>query len=236
MTSYVLPALAGWVWPGLRAPLGIEDRTGGSIGYALTFDDGPHPQGTPAILEILAREGVTATFFLVGEQVRRNPTLAGEIVEAGHAVGLHCDRHRVLLRLRPSQVRADMDRARDTIEGATGRAVSLYRPPYGMLSASALRRARERDWRIFLWTHTGQDWQARATVESITARLTRGVGAGSVLLLHDADHYGAPGSWGRTAAALPGTIEELARQGLEPVRLAASAEVASGVVGTEKLA
>ena len=116
-------------WPALRGPLGVEDRTASGTGYALTFDDGPHPQGTPAVLEILARDRVSATFFLVGEQVRRNPSLAGEIVAAGHDIGLHCDRHRNLLRLTPRQVRADIARAQDAIERATDRAIGLYRPP-----------------------------------------------------------------------------------------------------------
>src|SRR5450631_575014 len=98
MASYLLPGLAH-LWPGLREALGVESRTAGGDGYALTFDDGPHPQGTPAVLEILAGAGVRATFFLVGEQVRRNPAAAREIADAGHGIGLHCDRHRNLLRL-----------------------------------------------------------------------------------------------------------------------------------------
>ena len=122
MASYVLPALAG-AWPALRAPLRIEDRTLGGRGYALTFDDGPHAQGTPAVLETLAAAGATATFFLVGEQVQRNPALAGEIVAAGHGVGLHCHRHRNLLRLAPRQVREDIARAQALIEQASERAV-----------------------------------------------------------------------------------------------------------------
>src|SRR6266566_8615347 len=104
MASYALPALAA-PWPALRGPLGIEDRTASGRGYALTFDDGPHPLGTPAVLSALADAGVTATFFLVGEQVERNPGLAAEIVAAGHGVALHCNRHRNLLRLTPRQVR-----------------------------------------------------------------------------------------------------------------------------------
>jgi peptidoglycan/xylan/chitin deacetylase (PgdA/CDA1 family) len=124
LAGYMLPALAGAI-PALRAPLGIEDRTAGGRGYALTFDDGPHAQGTPAMLEILAGERVPATFFLVGEQVRRNPGLAREIVQAGHGVALHCDRHRNLLRLTPWQVREDIARAQAAIEDDSGRSPAL---------------------------------------------------------------------------------------------------------------
>lgn len=217
MTSYLLPGLAAWVWPALRGPLGVEDRTSSGAGYALTFDDGPHAKGTPAVLESLARERVRATFFLVGEQVRRNPALAREIVAAGHGIGLHCDRHRTQMRLTPWQVRADIARAQDTIEAATDRAISLYRPPYGVANASALRIARKQGWRTLLWSHFGKDWEKRATAESIAARVTKDAGAGSVLLLHDADDYSAAGSWRRTAAALPLVLEALAERNLEDV-------------------
>jgi peptidoglycan/xylan/chitin deacetylase (PgdA/CDA1 family) len=226
--SYLLPALAGAkpvflrgspepIWPALRRALGVEDRTATGRGYALTFDDGPHAQGTPATLEILARAGVRATFFLVGEQLRRNPSLAAEIVAGGHGIGLHCDRHRNLLRLAPWQVREDIARARASIEDATGRSPTLYRPPYGVLNASALRLARAHGWRTLLWTQWGRDWEARATAESIASRVTDGVGEGSVLLLHDADDYSAPGSWRRTVEALPCVLDALAARGLQPV-------------------
>src|ERR1039458_4467190 len=216
MVGYLLPGLAG-AWPALRGPLGVEDRTASGRGYALTFDDGPHVQGTPAVLEILSRERVAATFFLVGEQVLRNPALVREIVAAGHGTSPHCDRHRNLLRLAPWQVRADIERAREAIEQTSGRAVGLYRPPYGVLNASALRIAREHNWRTLLWSHFGKDWEARATPESIATRVTQGVGEGSVLLLHDADDYSAPDSWRRTAAALPRVLHALAERGLADV-------------------
>jgi peptidoglycan-N-acetylglucosamine deacetylase len=213
MAGYLLPGLAHW-WPGLREALGVENRTAGGTGYAITFDDGPHARGTPAVLDVLAGAGVHATFFLVGEQLRRNPTLGAEIVAAGHLVGLHCDRHRSLLRLAPWQVRADIDRAQATIEDLTGCSPALYRPPYGALNASALRLARRRGWRTLLWSQWGRDWEARATPESISARVTDGARAGDVLLLHDADDYSAEGSWRRTAAALPRVLETLAERGL----------------------
>lgn len=223
LAGYLLPALAGVsaaggapVWPRLRGPLGVEDRTAGGLGYALTFDDGPHPEGTPAVLAVLAREGVRATFFLVGEQVQRDPGLAREIVESGHQIGLHCDRHRNLMRLTPWQVREDIARAQARIEDATSCAISLYRPPYGILNAAALQIARSRGWRTLLWSSWGRDWEARATPAAITVRVTDGVADGSVLLLHDADDYSAPGSWRRTVAALPGVLGVLAERGLEP--------------------
>jgi peptidoglycan/xylan/chitin deacetylase (PgdA/CDA1 family) len=216
MASYVLPALAQ-VWPRLREALGVESRTTSGAGYALTFDDGPHAQGTVAVLETLAAAGAHATFFLVGEQLRRNPSLGGEITAAGHTIGLHCDRHRNLLRMAPRQVRADIDRAQATIEDLTGRSPAIYRPPYGMLNASALRLARRRGWRTLLWSGWGRDWERRATPASIASLVTQGASEGSVLLLHDADDYGAPGSWRQTAAALPRVLETLAARGLQPV-------------------
>jgi peptidoglycan/xylan/chitin deacetylase (PgdA/CDA1 family) len=230
MGSYVLPVLAGArpiflpgspapIWPALRGLLNIEDRTASGSGYALTFDDGPHAQGTPAVLQILAEASVKATFFLVGEQLRRNPTLGMEIVAAGHEIGLHCDRHRNLLRLTPWQVREDIARAQASIEDTTGRSPSLYRPPYGVFNSTALRLAHRRGWRAMLWSHWGRDWEKRATPESITARVSNGLSEGSVLLLHDADDYSAPGSWRRTVDALPMVLERLQARGLQAVSL-----------------
>lgn len=216
MTSYLLPGLAAAL-PALRRPLGVEDRTSGGVGYALTFDDGPHAQGTPAVLELLAAAQARATFFLVGEQVRRNPSLAREIAAAGHLVGVHCERHRNLLRLTPAQTRSDIERAETVIGETTGIVPALYRPPYGVLNGAALRLARRRGWRTLLWSHWGRDWERRATPDSIAARVTDGAGEGSVLLLHDADDYSTPGSWQNTVAALPRVLATLAERGLRPV-------------------
>jgi peptidoglycan/xylan/chitin deacetylase (PgdA/CDA1 family) len=210
---YCLPGLAA-IWRPLRPALGVEDRTPGRTGVALTFDDGPHPQGTPAILEVLAQRGWPATFFLVGEQVERNSALAAEVVAAGHGVGLHCHRHRNLLRLGPGQVNDDLRRATAVIEDTTQRRPRLYRPPYGILNAAALGWARRAGMRPLLWTQWGRDWDTEATPGSIAGRVLDGVGPGAVLLLHDADYYSAAGSWRRTAAALPVVLDELERLGL----------------------
>ena len=216
--AYAGPALAPVV-PALGDSLGITLRKEGEKGVAITFDDGPHPQGTPAVLETLREAGAPATFFLAGEQVLRRPALVAEIVAAGHRVELHCHRHRNQLRLAPRQLLDDAERARAAIEEAGGQAIADYRPPYGIFSAPGLRVVRCRGWRPVLWSRWGRDWSRRATPASIARRVTGDVRAGDILLLHDADYYSAPGSWVRTAAALPRILEELEARGLKPMLL-----------------
>lgn len=218
VTVHAGPALAPVV-PGLGSLLGMKLRDEDNEGVALTFDDGPHPQGTPAVLETLREAGATATFFLAGEQVERRPELAAEIVAAGHRVELHCHRHRNLLRLTVSEFLDDAERGRATIEEATGQEIADYRPPYGIFSASTLRAVRRRGWRPVLWSRWGRDWSRRATVESIARRSSSGIEAGDVVLLHDADYYSARGSWVRTATALPLILAELERRGLKSMSL-----------------
>ena len=212
------PALAPIV-PELGPALGIEMKQGEEDGVALTFDDGPHPQGTPAVLETLRERSATATFFLAGEQVARRPALVAEIVAAGHGVELHCHRHRNLLRLSPRAFLEDAERARMTIEDAGGGAISDYRPPYGIFSAPTLRAVRRRGWRPVLWSRWGRDWDRGATAESITRRASAGIAAGDIVLLHDADYYSARGSWVRTAAALPLILDEIEACGLKTASL-----------------
>jgi peptidoglycan/xylan/chitin deacetylase (PgdA/CDA1 family) len=198
--------------PALAERLGVPCRLAQPRGVALTFDDGPHPQGTPATLAALSAGGARATFFLVGEQVVRRPALAAEIVAAGHEIGLHGYRHRLLLRRSVRALESDLDRAFEVIAAATGREPTCYRPPYGVFSSGGLRLARRRGWAPLLWSRWGRDWGARETADAITRRATRGLVAGDVVLLHDADHYSAPNSWRRTVAALPGilaAVEEL---------------------------
>ena len=207
------PGLSASV-PLLRRPLGIRDRVADAGAVGLTFDDGPHPQGTPAVLEVLRDAGAHATFFLVGEQVVRRPSVVAEIVAAGHDVALHCHRHRNLLRLAPGQVRSDLDRAAALISEAAGRAPRRYRPPYGVFSAAGLAVARARAWEPVLWTRWGRDWERRATPESIATNVAGSLLGGDVLLLHDADYYSAPGSWRRTVAALPYLLEAAGKAGL----------------------
>lgn len=218
--AWSAPALAPIV-PSLCRTLRIGRRLDddADAAVALTFDDGPHRHGTPAVLDALASAGAWATFFLIGEQVEREPSLAAEIAAAGHGVALHGHRHRNLLRVPPRALAGDLDRAVDVIAAATGRVPEIYRPPYGIFSPAGLALARRRGWRPLLWSQWGRDWARRATPESITATLTRRMVSGDVLLLHDADHYSVPGSWRQTAAALPSILDVIAAHGLRTVAL-----------------
>lgn len=205
----ILAAAAAWTAPALgpivppvasalRIPRRLE---AGDV--AVTFDDGPHPQGTPAVLDILDAHGMTATFFMVGERVLRAPELAREVAARGHGIAVHGHRHRNLLRLTPSAIARDLDQAHAAIAGATGVEPTLHRAPYGIYSWPALREVRRRGWTPLLWSRWGHDWRRRTTPEKIAAEVTRDLAPGDVLLLHDGDDYSAPGSWRNTVAALP---------------------------------
>jgi len=202
------------VVPAVARVFGIRRRLTHSQGVALTFDDGPHPQGTPAVLEVLARAGAKATFFLVGEQVERFPAIAAEIAAAGHEIALHGHRHRVQLRRSPQALAADLDRAEAVIGATTGRTPLLYRPPYGIFSLPGLAVVRRRGLAPLLWTRWGKDWLADASAASISALACSGLAPGDVVVLHDADHYSSPGAWRNTVAALPSIVDAVAAIGV----------------------
>jgi peptidoglycan-N-acetylglucosamine deacetylase len=225
--GWSLPALAPIV-PPVAAALRIPTRTSAARGVAITFDDGPDPLGTPAVLEALATARARATFFLLGEQVARAPALAAELVAAGHAVAVHGDRHRNLLRLSRRVIDADLARAAAVIADATGVAPLLHRAPYGVYSWPALAAVRARGWTPVLWSRWGRDWRRSATAASVAALVADGVRAGDVLLLHDADRYSAPSCWRATAAALPRVLDAIAAAGLEATTLSAPADLAQG--------
>lgn len=186
-----------------RAAAGLDiPRTVAQSGVALTFDDGPHPEGTPAILEVLERAGAKATFFMVGEQVDRRPELAAEVAARGHAVALHGYRHRFHMRMTPRQLDADIARGLDSLQRALHDHPALHRPPYGIYSPWGLRTVRRAGLRQLLWSRWGKDWRGDTTPDRIAALAAEGAGPGDVILLHDADFYSSPGCHWRTVTAL----------------------------------
>jgi peptidoglycan/xylan/chitin deacetylase (PgdA/CDA1 family) len=193
----------------------------GAPGVALTFDDGPHPDGTPAVLDVLARAGARATFFMIGEQVARRPALAARVAAAGHGIALHGHVHRLQLRMGAGALRADVARGLAAIEDACGDvgggAMRWHRPPYGIYSPAGLAAARSAGLAPLLWSRWGKDWRKFTTPGRIAARVTQGVLPGDVILLHDADFYSARDSHRRTVAALELITAELTRRKLDTV-------------------
>lgn len=214
--AWSLPAVAP-LSPAVAAGLRLRRTAASGGGVALTFDDGPHPEGTPRLLELLRDRQVIASFFMVGEQVARAPALVAEVAAAGHEVALHGHRHRNQLRLAPREVARDLDRGAACLADVTGVLPRVYRPPYGIFSPAGLVLVRRRGLAPLLWSKWGRDWAARATAPGIAAKVTEGLGPGDVLLLHDADYYSASGSWRKTVAALPRVLEEIGRLGLRPL-------------------
>jgi peptidoglycan/xylan/chitin deacetylase (PgdA/CDA1 family) len=221
----VLLALAPVV-PRIAASAGLARRVDAD-GVALTFDDGPHPDGTPAVLDVLDAAGAHATFFLAGEQVERFPAVARELTARGHLVAVHCHRHRVQLRVREAALREDLRRALAAIGEATGATPWLHRPPLGIYSAAGLGVAREAGLTPLLWSRWGKDWRRWTTPERIAGRAAEGIARGDVVLLHDADHYSARDSWRRTVAALPRVLEQIERAGLRTCQPTGSTSAAA---------
>jgi peptidoglycan/xylan/chitin deacetylase (PgdA/CDA1 family) len=197
-------------------------------GVVLTFDDGPHPEGTPAVLDALGQN--KAVFFMIGEQVERYGSLAAEVAAAGHEIALHGYRHRNQMRVTPRWLADDLARGADAIASATGRAPRLYRPPYGIFTPPGLALASEKH-DLLLWSKWGRDWRKRTTSEEIAALATRDLARGDVILLHDADWYSASGSHRRTAAAVPLVLEALDRAGLQPTGSGSAASASNASAG-----
>lgn len=180
---------------------------------ALTFDDGPDPESTPAFLDTLGRLNVRATFFLLGAQLAREPELGRRIVARGHEVAVHGWGHRPHLLCTPWAVHADIARTRDLVEDVTGQRPRYWRPPNGVLTGAGLASASRLGLRPVLWTADGRDWQAEATPESVLARLNGQLGAGGTVLLHDSDVTSAAGSWRSALGALPELVQLCSRYG-----------------------
>lgn len=200
----------------------------GGRDLALTFDDGPNPESSPQVLDLLAEAGATATFFLVGERAARHPQLVRRISAGGHAVGSHSWSHPRPWELSARELHDDYARGHEAVQDALGRPTALFRPPHGHLGAAGLLALLRLRLRPVLWTHDPEDWAAGTTRAQILDRLSD-VQAGDVVLLHDALvpvalpgsglPPGADGAEGRaeTIAAVPLLVEALDRAGLRPI-------------------
>jgi peptidoglycan/xylan/chitin deacetylase (PgdA/CDA1 family) len=180
----------------------------------LTFDDGPNREATPLILETLARAGVPAGFFLVGNHVARFPGIARAIARAGHAVGNHTQSHRKLHLLGPARIDREVSDAHRLIVEEVGVAPRMFRAPHGYRNPFLFGAMRPHGYQVLGWTFGVWD-SARPGVEEIRRRVRAKLRPGSVILLHDGDGADPLGDRRQTAEALPGIIEDVRAAGYE---------------------
>lgn len=198
--------------PGVDLPWRVITRAGRRRRVALTFDDGPHGETTPAILEALAAAQVRATFFLVGSAAERRPDLVRRIVAEGHAVGNHTQRHRILPFRTVRQLEDEVGTCQRALAGL-GAPVRLFRPPHGFKPVGLHRILARHGLRLVAWQGAIRDTDAPG-VEAIVERAVRLAADGRILLLHD-----SPACRGQTAAALAAIVARYRARGYDFVTL-----------------
>ncbi|MBC8140428.1 MAG: polysaccharide deacetylase family protein [Armatimonadetes bacterium] len=198
------------LWVRLSPP---EDKAENHI--ALTFDDGPHPDTTPRLLDALATANARATFFVVAERAARYPALMRRIVAEGHAVGVHGLRHRTMVTQSAARIKAELHEAVSIIEKATGVPLPrpvLLRPPYGFRTATVSQVAHEEGFRCVAWSLDGRDYDA-VSADDLAERIMARLQPGDIVLLHERPH--AP----TAAEALPRLLAAIREKEYAPVAL-----------------
>ena len=190
---------------------------------ALTYDDGPNPAYTPELLELLARHGAHATFFQIGKWVEREPALAKEVRDAGHAVGNHTFNHPTLALCSTDRVKEELrlcheaSRAAD-IEYSTVDGASLMRCPWGRRRPGTLRAVKSAGYMPVQWSITGWDWAERKTADDIAGRCLK-AREGDVILLHDGVHTEPRADRSKSVYATRQVLEQLGAEGYEFVTI-----------------
>jgi peptidoglycan/xylan/chitin deacetylase (PgdA/CDA1 family) len=179
---------------------------------ALTFDDGPNDRHTSALLEVLDKHGVKATFFMIGRYVAARPEIAVAVARAGHVIGNHTDTHPDLIFCSGDQVRAQLLACREALERAVGKHSALFRPPYGRRLPHVIKIASELGFSTVMWSVMAYDWQP-GPAGKIEATVARQITGGDVILLHDGGHLRLGVDRANTVAATDAIIRQYGERG-----------------------
>jgi len=226
ISAVTLLILVAWGMFGASSPLFGGVVTGKRIRRpvaALTFDDGPSPDVTPRILDTLRREGVRATFFVLGKHAERHPELIERMVREGHEVANHGYDHGILAFAGPAEIHHQLHRTQRIVERAGAPRPRSFRAPHGFRSPFVTRTARRLGYRTCAWSRGVFD-TSKPGVPTIVKRSVDGLEPGAVLLLHDADGWGEDDRT-QTAEALPAIIAAGRERGLEFVTMHEIAEL-----------
>lgn len=201
------PSVVRWMFPRSL----WRDRDHKRKRVFLTFDDGPVPEQTPWVLDTLDKYGAKATFFCVGDNVRKHPEIFQDIVSRGHSVGNHTFNHLPLFKVGWAEFSANVDKC----QAAEGWRAKLLRAPHGHMTPwHAWLLTRDRFRRVVFWDVMPKDYDKRLTPERVLDNVRRFVRPGSIIVFHDSIKAGD-----RMRHALAGTLEMLRAQGYEFARL-----------------
>jgi peptidoglycan-N-acetylglucosamine deacetylase len=190
----------------------------GSKQLALTYDDGPNDPHTLHLLEVLAKQNVKATFFLIGRYGRQYIDIARELAAAGHIIGNHTFTHPLLTLKSEAEIRRELFDCHAALSDAIGEHSNLFRPPFGGRRPAVLRIARQLHLEPIMWNVTGYDWNA-PPAEIIERKVTKQIRGGDVILLHDGDHRKIGADRSQTVLATDRLIVRYKARGYEFVTI-----------------
>lgn len=187
--------------------------------FSLTFDDGPDPQYTLELLELLKRYDAKATFFVVGSNAERHPDLLRRMHDEGHLIGIHNYVHKTNWLMGPAAVKKQIQKTGKVIHDATGVGTHYYRPPWGIVNLFDF--AKRNDTQIVLWSAMFSDWRVKIGADKLTKRMLKKLRGGEVFLLHDCGatlgaNMTAPGEM---LIALERVLQEARKRGMNSIRI-----------------
>jgi peptidoglycan/xylan/chitin deacetylase (PgdA/CDA1 family) len=185
---------------------------------ALTYDDGPNDPHTFKLLDVLAKDDVHATFFLIGRYVQRRPDIVRDVLNAGHAIGNHTLTHPSLALTGAVQTRIQLEECQRAVQDATGESPRLFRPPFGARRPHTLRIARSLGLQPVMWNVTSWDWKVPPAAK-IVETCNRRMGGGAIVLMHDGSHLGFGADRWQTVVATHLLIEAWRAKGREFVTI-----------------
>ena len=186
----------------------------GSKQIALTYDDGPNDPHTLKLLEVLAKHGVQATFFMIGRYVQKQPEIARAVAQAGHVIGNHTFSHPLLIFESAARTRSQLVDCQQALDSAIGEHSNLFRPPFGGRRPATLRVARALGLETVMWNVTGYDWNA-PPAPVIERKIARQIRGGDIILLHDGGHRAMGADRAQTVIATDNLIRRYKGEGYE---------------------